>query len=240
LQLKNGSIFWSKTIMALSTPRPPILQQPCHPQRVVQEVHPSVHSKTKRLIDVLGALVGLGLTAIVFFIPIAIAIYLDSPGPIFYSQLRCGYRGNPFRIWKFRSMVPHADQLKPWVKNEATGHIFKNPSDPRTTRVGRFLRRTSLDELPQFWNVLQGHMSLVGTRPPSLDEVLHYEPHHWQRLSIRPGITGEWQVRGRSEILDFEAIFKLDLQYQYHWSIQHDLVLILKTVKVVLTQQGAC
>lgn len=201
--------------------------------------HPSVSSKLKRLIDIAGALVGLSITVIVA-IPIAIAIQLDNPGPIFYSQKRCGVNGRPFRIWKFRSMVTDADKLKHLVKNQAKGNIFKSKNDPRITRIGAFLRRTSLDELPQFWNVLQGDMSLVGTRPPTLDEVSKYKQHHWQRLNVKPGITGEWQANGRSNVIDFEDVVKMDLTYQQKWSIAYDLQLILKTIRVVLKKQGAC
>lgn len=200
--------------------------------------HPSIQSRAKRCFDILGALIGLTITALLL-IPIAIAIQFDSPGPIFYSQLRCGYRGKPFRLWKFRSMVANAEQLKHLVQNQATGHIFKNSNDRRITRVGRFLRSTSLDELPQFWNVLMGQMSLVGTRPPTLDEVQHYDPHHWQRLNVKPGLTGEWQVYGRSCVLDFEEIVQLDLRYQRRWSMQYDLSLIVKTIGSVLARQGA-
>ncbi|MEM6713881.1 MAG: sugar transferase, partial [Cyanobacteria bacterium P01_C01_bin.147] len=184
--------------------------------------HPSVGSIFKRCLDIVGALVGLLVTAIIF-IPIAIAIQIDNPGPILYSQVRCGYRGKTFRIWKFRSMVTNADELKHLIDNEAQGLIFKNKHDPRITRVGRLLRKTSLDEFPQFLNVLLGDMSLVGTRPPTVDEVMKYEPHHWQRLSVKPGITGEWQVRGRSSVSDFEDIVKMDLSYQDQWSVSYDL-----------------
>ncbi|OUL33357.1 UDP-phosphate galactose phosphotransferase [Nostoc sp. T09] len=202
-------------------------------------VHPSVTSKTKRMIDILGAVVGLGIIALIT-IPLAIAIQLDNPGPIFYSQIRCGLNGRSFRIWKFRSMVVGAEQLKHLVNNEAKGnHIFKNENDPRITHVGRFLRCTSLDELPQFWNVLLGDMSLVGTRPPTIDEVMHYSNHHWQRLNVKPGITGEWQANGRSSIKDFEDIVSLDIRYQRKWSIAYDIKLILKTLKVVLKKSGA-
>jgi lipopolysaccharide/colanic/teichoic acid biosynthesis glycosyltransferase len=203
------------------------------------QIHPSVTSKAKRLIDIAGALVGLTITAVVA-VPVAIAVQFDNPGPIFYSQIRCGLRGKPFRIWKFRSMVTNADKLKHLVNNEAKGGIFKNRNDPRVTRVGRFLRRTSLDELPQFWNVLKGDMSLVGTRPPTVDEVMGYKPHHWQRLNVKPGITGEWQANGRSEVTDFEEVVKMDVAYQQKWSIGYDLRLILKTIQVVLNKQGAC
>jgi len=200
--------------------------------------HPSVQSFWKRLVDILGGCVGLIITALVT-IPIAIAIQLDNPGPIFYSQVRCGYRGQPFRIWKFRSMVTNADQLKHLVENQAQGLIFKNEDDPRITRVGKFLRRTSLDEFPQFLNVLRGEMSLVGTRPPTLDEVNQYESHHWQRLNTKPGLTGEWQVKGRSTVKDFEAIVAMDVAYQNCWSVSYDLHLILQTIIVVLLKKGA-
>lgn len=137
-------------------------------------------------------------------------------------------------------MIVKADCLQHLVTNQATGNIFKNDNDPRVTRVGKFLRRTSLDELPQFWNVLKGEMSLVGTRPPLLEEVMRYEAHHWQRLNIKPGITGEWQANGRSCITDFEDIVQMDLDYQQKWSVTYDLKLILKTVKIVANNEGAC
>jgi lipopolysaccharide/colanic/teichoic acid biosynthesis glycosyltransferase len=133
-----------------------------------------------------------------------------------------------------------ADQLKHLVNNQAKGQIFKSKQDFRITPVGRFLRCTSLDEFPQFWNVLTGDMSLVGTRPPTMDEVIHYQKHHWQRLDVKPGITGEWQVNGRSAIKDFEEIVQMDLDYQNKWSILYDFHLIGKTVLVVLNRIGAC
>lgn len=201
-------------------------------------VHPSVYHPVKRRIDILGACVGLILTA-TLLIPIAIALYLDDPGPIFYRQTRCGLKGKPFSFWKFRSMVSDADALKHQVPNQAKGQMFKNKDDPRITRVGKILRRTSLDELPQFWNVLRGEMSLVGTRPPTLDEVAKYQRHHWLRLAVRPGMTGEWQVRGRAEVLDFEAVVRFDLDYLCQWSILHDLELLCKTLLIVLRMKGA-
>ncbi len=209
------------------------------PQEDTRTVHPSVTSKAKRCIDIVGALVGLSITAMVA-IPVAIAVRFDNPGPIFYSQIRCGLKGKTFRIWKFRSMVMDADKLKHLVNNEAKGGIFKNKNDPRITRVGRFLRRTSLDELPQFWNVLMGEMSLVGTRPPTVDEVIRYQKHHWERLNVKPGITGEWQANGRSTVIDFEDIVKMDVEYQRKWSTTYDLYLIAKTILVVLDKKGAC
>ena len=205
---------------------------------VVEKVHPSVNSKAKRLLDILGAIVGLAITAIIL-IPLAILIQLDNPGPVLYSQIRCGYKGKPFRIWKFRSMVKDADKLKHLVNNEAQGLIFKNENDPRITRVGGFMRRTSLDELPQFWNVLMGDMSLVGTRPPTVSEVMQYKRYHWQRLNVKPGITGEWQANGRSYVKDFEKIVKMDLIYQERWSVGYDIKLILKTISAVITRDGA-
>lgn len=199
---------------------------------------PAVTSLLKRGIDIMGALVGLGIVGLVIM-PIAIAIWLDSPGPIVFSQVRCGYRGRTFRLWKFRSMVVDADAHKHTVKNEAEGLIFKNQADPRITRVGRFLRRTSLDELPQFLNVLRGEMSLVGTRPPIVSEVLHYSPHHWRRLAVKPGITGKWQISGRSRIKDFERIVALDLEYQSQWSIWQDVKILFRTVAVVFASRDA-
>jgi len=200
--------------------------------------HPSSSSVFKRLLDIVGGLVGLLLLAILF-IPIAIAIRLDSPGPVLYSQERHGLLGVQFRIYKFRSMVQNADQLKAQVENQAQGLIFKNEDDPRITRVGKFLRRTSLDEFPQFWNVLIGEMSLVGTRPPTTDEVSRYEDHHWQRLAVKPGMTGEWQVNGRSTIKNFEDVVSLDLRYQTQWHPLYDLQLIFRTVYVIFAKVGA-
>ncbi len=202
-------------------------------------VHRSVYCKIKRSLDILGSLVGLSILAILF-IPITIAIKLDSSGPILYSQTRCGLNGDCFTIWKFRSMVVDADKKKHLVKNEAKGLIFKNKNDPRITRVGRFLRATSLDEFPQFWNVFKGDMSLVGTRPPTVDEVSKYKKHHFQRLKVKPGITGEWQAKGRSTVKDFEAIVRMDIDYQHKWTPRYDVILILKTIEAVLFCRGAC
>ena len=201
------------------------------------ETHPSVRSPIKRGLDILGGIVGLIITGIIF-IPIAIAIKMDSPGPIFFKQIRCSWLGKRFRIWKFRSMRADAEKLKSQVENQAKGAIFKNENDPRITRVGRFLRKTSLDEFPQFWNVLKGEMSLVGTRPPTPDEVEDYEIPSWQRLNVKPGLTGEWQVNGRSEVLDFEEIVKLDLRYQENWSLSYDIKLIFKTIMVLFSKSS--
>mgnify|MGYP002777111818 FL=1 len=208
------------------------------PDLSVAIIHPSAKCLIKRSIDILGALVGLTILSLIV-VPVALAIKLDSPGPIFYAQKRYGLQGRPFTIWKFRSMVQNADFLKQTVSNQAQGLIFKNEHDPRITRVGRLLRRTSLDEFPQFWNVLKGDMSLVGTRPPTEDEVSRYSPHHWRRLEVKPGMTGQWQISGRSAIKDFEEIVHLDLQYQDIWSPLYDLQVIVKTITVLFDRRGA-
>ena len=205
-----------------------------------QRIHASVISKGKRLLDIVGALVGLTITS-VLFIPLAIAIQLDSPGPVLFSQTRCGYRGKQFKIWKFRSMVSNAEAIKDQVENEIDGAFFKNANDPRITKVGQLLRKTSLDEFPQFWNVLIGEMSLVGTRPPTLDEVAQYEPEQGNRLEVRPGLTWEWQVNGRSTVLSFDQVVEMDMNYQKRWSFGYDLKLIFKTIQVVFSKRsGAC
>ena len=200
--------------------------------------HQSAHSVLKRAIDIVGALVGLVLCSLVF-IPIAIAISHDSPGNIIFKQTRYGLQGKPFEIYKFRTMVSGADALKGQIPNDAQGPIFKCKDDPRVTRVGKFLRSSSLDELPQFWNVLKGEMSLVGTRPPTADETARYTTHQWQRLCVKPGITGEWQVSGRSAIDDFDDIFALDLRYQTKWSPLYDLAIVWQTVAKVAKRQDA-
>ncbi|WP_448570442.1 exopolysaccharide biosynthesis polyprenyl glycosylphosphotransferase [Trichothermofontia sp.] len=199
--------------------------------------HPSVRSRWKRLMDISGAIVGLWITGLLLPF-IALAIRWESPGPIFFGQIRLGLTGKPFRMWKFRSMVINAEALKADIPNEASGAIFKNQNDPRVTRVGRFLRRTSLDELPQFWNVLRGEMSLVGTRPPTPQEVGIYEIPQWQRLDVKPGMTGEWQVNGRSQVRNFEDIIALDLRYQENWSLWYDCQLILKTIWIIFQKNS--
>ncbi|MER3434750.1 MAG: anti-anti-sigma factor [Leptolyngbya sp. ERB_1_1] len=220
------------------TIEPRTISPEASPTPQLEPTHPSIQSRTKRAIDIVGALAGLTLTAIVF-LPIAIAIKLDSPGTILFSQTRCGYLGRRFQVWKFRSMVSDAEQLKSQVENQNEGAFFKNTNDPRITRVGQFLRKTSLDELPQFWNVLQGEMSLVGTRPPLPEEVDRYEIPNWQRLDVKPGITGEWQVHGRSQIRKFEDVIQLDLRYQQRWSLKYDLLLLLKTIVVLFNKDSA-
>ena len=201
------------------------------------QTHNSVASWMKRVIDIVGALVGLVITFILF-IPIAITIQIDDPGPIFFKQTRCGWMGKRFAIWKFRSMCVDAEARKSQIKNQVKGAFFKNDNDPRITKVGNFLRRTSLDELPQFWNVLKGEMSLVGTRPPTPDEVERYEVPEWQRLDVKPGMTGEWQVNGRSKVRSFEDVIRLDLQYQQNWTLVYDLKLIFKTITILFNRNS--
>lgn len=195
---------------------------------------------TKRLLDIAGGLVGsaIALVLTVIFGPI---IFIESPGPIFFKQQRVGRNGRFFNIYKFRSMYPDAEARKAELmeKNDMQGLMFKMENDPRITKIGKFLRRTSLDEFPQFFNVLKGDMSLVGTRPPTVDEYEHYESHHKIRLSAKPGLTGLWQVSGRSRITDFEEVVKLDSWYINNYTIGLDIKIIFKTIGVVLHRDGA-
>ena len=194
----------------------------------------------KRILDIAGSLVGMVilLIATIFVAP---AIKLDSPGPIFFGQTRVGKNGRKFTFYKFRSMYQDAEQRKKELmkKNEVKGLMFKMEDDPRITRVGKFLRNTSIDELPQFWNVLRGDMSLVGTRPPTVDEFERYEAKHKCRLSMTPGLTGLWQISGRSDIKDFDEVVRLDMQYIDNWSILTDIKILILTVWVVLTGRGS-
>ncbi|MEM9266926.1 MAG: sugar transferase [Cyanobacteria bacterium P01_F01_bin.13] len=205
--------------------------------QALPETHPSVNSKAKRALDIIGGIVGLLLTALVY-VPVAIIIKLDDGGPIFFAQTRCSWLGKRFKIYKFRSMVTDAEARKSEVVNQVEGPLFKNENDPRITKIGAFLRKTSLDEFPQFWNVLKGDMSLVGTRPPTPDEIEQYEIGAWQRLNVKPGMTGEWQVNGRSSITKFEDVIKLDLRYQENWSFFYDIKLIIKTVTVLFSKES--
>lgn len=194
----------------------------------------------KRLMDIIGAFIGIIITVILFPF-IGIAIKCDSPGPVFYKQKRIGLNGRGFYLYKFRSMYVDADEKKEALKahNEMNGPMFKVTDDPRITRVGRFLRKNSLDELPQFFNILAGHMSLVGTRPPTPDEYAQYKLQYRRRLSIKPGLTGLWQVSGRSNIKDFEDVLKLDLHYIDNWSLGLDIKIILQTLIVLMNHKGA-
>ncbi len=203
----------------------------------------------KRVIDILGSLVGLLVTGIlvIFVGPL---IYFASPGPIFFAQERVGCGGRKFKIYKFRSMYMDAEERKKDLmdQNQMKGLMFKMDADPRIIGsgpdgmrkgLGWFIRKTSIDEFPQFWNVLKGDMSLVGTRPPTVNEWEEYDYHHRSRLAIKPGITGLWQVSGRSEITDFEEVVKLDLQYIRNWSLSEDIKILFRTVLVVLGGVGS-
>ncbi len=208
----------------------------------------------KRMMDIMGGIVGCLLTAVLFLF-LAPAIYIRSPGPIFFSQVRIGQNGRRFKIYKFRSMYVDAEAKKKELmeQNKVQGRplMFKMDSDPRIIGSGRknsrgvpqgigyFIRRTSLDEFPQFWNVLKGEMSLVGTRPPTVDEWEQYSPQDRTRMAIKPGITGLWQVSGRSDITDFEEVVKLDTKYIKNWTIGLDCRIILKTIGVIFNRNGA-
>ncbi len=197
--------------------------------------------RLKRSFDFCFTLLFLLLTFPVY-IAIAIAIKLDSPGPVFYRQTRIGLSDKPFKVWKFRTMRTDAEKMQKELEalNEVKdGIIFKIKDDPRITRVGKFLRRYSLDELPQLFNVLVGEMSLVGPRPLPTRDVDKFSERHFIRQEVLPGVTGMWQVSGRSDILDFEQIMKLDLSYIENWSLWLDFQILLKTVSVVINKEGA-
>jgi lipopolysaccharide/colanic/teichoic acid biosynthesis glycosyltransferase len=193
----------------------------------------------KRFIDVAGALAAL----MVLFIPslvMALIIKIESRGPVLLRQVRVGAHGRVFLVYKFRTMCDQADQMLSALQtqNEQQGPLFKMRKDPRMTRVGRWLRKTSIDEWPQFINVLRGEMSLVGPRPPLPWEVAAYTEHQLGRLAVRPGITGLWQVRGRST-LTFDEMVELDLEYIERWSVWRDAAILLKTVPAVISTRGA-
>lgn len=207
----------------------------------------------KRLMDIVGGVIGCAFTGILFLF-VAPAIYIASPGPIFFKQERIGRNGKHFFMYKFRSMYPDAEQRLQELKSQnclKTDLMFKMDFDPRIignkvlpdgTRkkgIGQFIRDTSIDEFPQFFNVLKGEMSLVGTRPPLVSEFTAYEPHHRARMSIKPGITGLWQVSGRSEITDFEEVVRLDTQYINNWTLAQDVKILLQTVFAVLKRKGS-
>ena len=212
-----------------------------------------VQQLAKRMLDIVGGAIGCLITGILFLF-LAPAIFITSPGPIFFTQERVGRNGKRFRIYKFRSMYMDAEERKKELlklNQHGDGLMFKMEADPRIIGckilpdgrvkkgLGNFIRDWSLDEFPQFFNVLKGDMSLVGTRPPTLDEWERYEPHHRARLAVRPGITGLWQVSGRSKITDFEEVVRLDTKYIVDWSMALDLKILLKTVKVVIFRDGA-
>ena len=194
----------------------------------------------KRCMDVVGAVIGC-IISIPIIAVVAIPLKLESPGPLFFKQKRVGRNGRYFYIHKLRSMYVDAEARKKelMAQNEMNGLMFKMEDDPRVTKVGKFIRRTSIDELPQFFDVLRGDMSLVGTRPPTVDEYKQYESHHKRRLSMKPGITGLWQVSGRSDIEDFEEVVKLDVAYIDNWSLWGDVKILFKTIYVVFAGKGA-
>ncbi|MGL6199655.1 MAG: sugar transferase [Lachnospiraceae bacterium] len=201
----------------------------------------------KRMMDIAGGCVGLVLTGILFIF-VAPAIYIKSPGPIFFSQQRVGKNGRIFTIHKFRSMHLDAEERKKELMSQnrvKDGLMFKMENDPRIIGsengrgIGNFIRKTSIDEFPQFWNVLKGEMSLVGTRPPTLDEWEKYEFHHRKRMAVKPGLAGMWQVNGRSEITDFEEVVRMDTEYIASWSIGEDIKILLRTIFVIFGKNNA-
>ena len=207
----------------------------------------------KRLMDIAGGLVGCILTGILCIF-VGPAIYIASPGPIFFAQERVGKNGKKFKMYKFRSMYMDAEERKAELMKDnklGDGKMFKLDFDPRVignkilpdgthkTGIGDFIRRTSLDEFPQFFNVLKGDMSIIGTRPPLISETSLYELHHRARLAIKPGITGMWQVSGRSDITDFEEVVRLDKEYIENWNIGMDIKILFKTVLVVFKKDGS-
>lgn len=202
----------------------------------------------KRVMDIAGGLVGIILTGIAYLF-VAPAIKKESPGPVFFKQQRVGKNGRTFYIYKFRSMYLDAEERKKelMAQNEMQGLMFKMENDPRIIGsekgpgkgIGNFIRKTSIDELPQFWNILKGDMSLVGTRPPTVNEYEQYDLHHKIRLSMKPGLTGMWQTSGRNEITDFEEVVRLDAEYIENWSLWLDIKLIFKTIWVVLDRKGS-
>jgi lipopolysaccharide/colanic/teichoic acid biosynthesis glycosyltransferase len=209
-----------------------------------QERRESESAKTmqlafKRALDIAGALTLLALLAVPALI-VSIVVKLDSRGPVYLRQLRVGKHGRPFGMYKFRTMVERADQMLDELKeqNEHAGPLFKIRDDPRVTRVGRWLRKTSVDELPQLMNVLKGDMSLVGPRPPLPHEVRVYTTHQLGRLGAKPGMTGLWQVSGRST-LTFREMVELDLRYIDEWSFGGDVLILLKTLPAVVSTRGA-
>lgn len=194
----------------------------------------------KRLMDIGVSIIGMAITAILFVI-FAPIIFIQSPGPIFFKQERVGKNGRRFKIYKFRSMYMDAEERKKelMAQNKMSGLMFKMDDDPRVTPIGRFMRKTSIDEFPQFINIFKGDMSLVGTRPPTVDEYNQYDQHHKSRLAMKPGLTGMWQVSGRSEITDFEEVVRLDNEYIMNFSISLDIKILIKTVFTVLKRKGS-
>jgi exopolysaccharide biosynthesis polyprenyl glycosylphosphotransferase len=203
-------------------------------------VHVAKGYLIKRLMDFCFAALFIIITAPIYLL-VAIVVKLDSPGPVFYKEIRMGFHGRKFKIWKFRTMQQNADKMQKDLEhlNESEDGVnFKIKNDPRITRVGKYLRRYSLDELPQMFNVILGEMSLVGPRPFNMRDVNNFADHYFFRYEVLPGITGLWQVSGRSDVLQFERVIELDTQYIKKWSIWLDLKILLKSVKVVVFAEG--
>lgn len=235
---------------------PPLEMRKLGPYKVLTSGMKTIsfgEAMAKRLLDIAGGIVGCFLTGILFIF-VAPAIYSKSPGPIFFKQDRIGKNGKVFKMYKFRSMYMDAEERKAALmeQNKVQGGLmFKMDDDPRIIGsekkdkngkpkgIGNFIRNTSIDEFPQFFNVLKGDMSLVGTRPPTLSEFEMYDIHHRARMTTKPGITGLWQISGRSEITDFEEVVRLDREYIENWSFALDLKIILKTIYVVIARKGA-
>lgn len=194
----------------------------------------------KRIFDVMVGFVGVIFTGF-FYLIFAPIIKAQSPGPAFFAQERVGKNGKIFKMYKFRSMYMDAEERKKELmnQNQMSGLMFKMDNDPRIMPIGHFIRKTSIDEFPQFWNILKGDMSFVGTRPPTKDEYMQYDMHHLSRLAIKPGLTGMWQVSGRSDITDFEEVVRLDNEYIRNFSLLLDVKIILKTFGTVLGQKGS-
>jgi len=211
---------------------------------LVQLTRPGLHGQQlaiKRIVDLVASALGLIVLSPLLAI-VGLAVRLSSPGPIIFRQRRVGAGGRQFDILKFRSMIDGADEQRTELAAASVyqdGRLFKMPRDPRITRLGSFLRRTSIDELPQLWNVLKGEMSLVGPRPPMPSEVALYEEHHYSRFDMKPGITGPWQVNGRSRVTDFDEVIRLETAYLRRWAIWKDFVILLRTIPVVLKMEGA-
>jgi exopolysaccharide biosynthesis polyprenyl glycosylphosphotransferase len=233
-------------VRAIKPSRTPLVSIPARRTLadVVGDIQPHERSKVarvaKRTLDVVGASLGLILFSPLFIL-VALLVRLTSHGPAFFVQERCGLGGRRFRFYKFRTMVVDAEERKAELQhlNEMSGPAFKIRRDPRITRLGAALRKTSLDEIPQLWNVLKGDMSLVGPRPPLPEEVERYDSRQVQRLAVVPGITGLWQVSGRNALPDFDRWIDLDLEYADGWSFWLDLRILLKTFIVVVLAKGA-
>jgi exopolysaccharide biosynthesis polyprenyl glycosylphosphotransferase len=206
----------------------------------IERKESAIYNMAKRALDIIASTLGLIILSPILLV-VAILIKLESKGPAIFSQKRIGLNKKEFKMYKFRSMVQNAEELKEKLakKNEMSGPMFKMKNDPRVTKVGRFIRKTSIDELPQLINVLKGEMSLVGPRPSLPKEVSKFEPWMLKRLSVKPGLTCYWQVSGRNNI-DFENWMKLDLQYVNDRSFWLDLKLILKTATVLFGDKNAC